>query len=61
LPRASSLGADIEQHTGVRPVLQPGARGSFEVKVDGKLIFSKLELNRFPEHKEILDRLPARA
>ena len=45
----------------MKPVLKPGARGSFEVKVDGKLVFSKLSANRFPEHKEILEQLPERA
>jgi selT/selW/selH-like putative selenoprotein len=45
----------------VKPLLNPGARGSFEVKVDGKLLFSKLSANRFPEHKEILAQLPERA
>jgi selT/selW/selH-like putative selenoprotein len=45
----------------VRPEIKPGARGSFEVKVDGKLMFSKLTVHRFPEHKEILDQLPERA
>jgi selT/selW/selH-like putative selenoprotein len=41
--------------------VKPGARGSFEVKVDGKTIFSKLSAHRFPEHREILDQLPERA
>lgn len=45
----------------MKPVLKPGARGSFEVKVDGKLVFSKLEENRFPEHKEVIEKLPERA
>ena len=32
----------------------PGARGSFEVIVDDMLVFSKLELDRFPENGEIV-------
>jgi hypothetical protein len=31
----------------------------FDVKVDGKLVFSKKELHRFPERGEILGMLPA--
>lgn len=37
--------------------LIPGARGAFEVRVDGDLVFSKLEKGRFPETDEILARL----
>jgi selT/selW/selH-like putative selenoprotein len=33
--------------------LQPFGDGRFEVFVDGKKIFSKLELHRFPEYSEI--------
>ena len=31
--------------------------GVFEVSVDGKLIFSKKKLGRFPEEEEIFSRL----
>jgi len=31
-----------------------GAKGAFEVLVDGKLVFSKLKENRFPEPYEIV-------
>lgn len=31
--------------------------GAFEVTADGKKVFSKLELGRFPEHSEIIDML----
>jgi len=37
-----------------------GGGGAFEVVVDGSLIFSKLELGRFPETDEILDPLRRR-
>jgi selT/selW/selH-like putative selenoprotein len=30
-----------------------GSRGAFEVKVDGRLVFSKAEAGRFPEPDEI--------
>jgi selenoprotein W-related protein len=38
----------------------PGDGGCFEVSVDGKLLFSKLALKRFPEEGEILKLLAAR-
>ena len=34
--------------------LKPSAGGRFEVSVDGALVFSKLELDRFPEDGELL-------
>jgi selT/selW/selH-like putative selenoprotein len=34
--------------------LVPGDGGCFEVKADGKLLFSKLKLQRFPDSGEVL-------
>ncbi len=39
---------DIEQLT-----LIPGTKGIFDIKVNNELIFSKKELNRYPENGEI--------
>ena len=39
-------------------MLIEGTRGVFDVVVDGKLIFSKHEADRFPEHAEIIRFLP---
>ena len=33
--------------------LVPSGGGAFEVTVDGKKVFSKLELGRFPAYQEI--------
>ncbi len=33
--------------------LVPGTRGVFEVRVDGKLVFSRKRARRFPESKEL--------
>jgi len=33
------------------------AGGAFEISLDGKKIFSKLDLGRFPEDSEIIDML----
>ncbi len=36
-------------------VLVPSDGGRFELSVDGKLVYSKLEEGRFPEEPEALD------
>jgi len=37
--------------------LKKGGGGVFEVTVDGRLVFSKKAVGRFPEHREVLDKL----
>ena len=39
--------------------LVPGARGAFEVFVDGRRVFSKLEEHRFPDEDEVLEDIPS--
>lgn len=41
----------------MRARLLKGADGVFDVRVDGELIFSKDEADRFPEPDEILKQL----
>ena len=36
-----------------------GGGGEFEVTVDGRLVYSKKQTGRFPEHQEVLALLPA--
>jgi selenoprotein W-related protein len=38
-------------------ILVPSDGGRFEVSVDGKLVFSKLETGRFPEYQEIRSQI----
>jgi selT/selW/selH-like putative selenoprotein len=52
------LAAEIEREFGVKPVLERGRGGVFDVLVDGTLIFSKHEEGRFPEHDEVLAKIP---
>jgi selenoprotein W-related protein len=35
--------------------LKPSDGGRFEITVDGKVLFSKLETDRFPEEDEVLE------
>jgi len=39
--------------------LVPSSGGSFEVSVDGKLVFSKLREGRFPEFSELKELIDA--
>lgn len=48
------MAAEIKKQTGVEPELIAGGGGIFDVKVDGKLIYSKHETGRFPEHDEVI-------
>jgi selT/selW/selH-like putative selenoprotein len=43
----------LKQRFGVDAELIRGKDGVFDVRVDGKLIFSKHELGRFPEPDEV--------
>jgi selT/selW/selH-like putative selenoprotein len=38
--------------------LVPGKPGQFDVELDGKLIFSKHAVGRFPDHDEVLANIP---
>ena len=55
-PRASSLEAALKQAFSeqVEVTLIPGSDGIFKVTLDGKLLFSKKEVGRFPESPEIV-------
>ena len=48
-----------ELGTGVDVQLIAGSGGVYEISVDGKLIFSKKQLNRFPRDGEVLSLLRA--
>ncbi len=53
------MAAAIKKALGVETKLIEGGGGIFDVKVNGKLIFSKFETGRFPEDHEVLDALKA--
>ena len=50
----------MKQAFGVDSELISGSGGVFEITVDGKKVFSKKALGRFPEAGEILGLLGAR-
>jgi selT/selW/selH-like putative selenoprotein len=54
------LAATIKDETGVDSELICGGGGIFDVVVDGEMIFSKHEVDRFPEPDEILSKLENR-
>ena len=53
------MAAAIRETFDVEPELIAGAGGIFDVKADGKMIYSKHETGRFPEHDEVLTALEA--
>ena len=53
------MSAEIIAAGGEPPELIGGARGIFDVAVDGKVIFSKFAVDRFPEAGEIATLLAA--
>ncbi len=50
---------DIKKKYAIDAELIKSGGGAFEVKVDDHLIFSKLKLDRFPEHQEIFEEIDA--
>ena len=54
LPQASSLEAELKQNfPNMEISLISSGGGVFEIVLDGKLIFSKKAINRFPEKGEV--------
>ena len=53
LNQALSLRDSIEKQFGAKAELIKGTGGVFEVSLNNSLIFSKKELGRFPNEKEV--------
>jgi len=51
------LAAELKQHFGVDTTLTAGSGGVFDVIVDGKTVFSKKAVGRFPQEGEVLGKL----
>ena len=48
------MAAELKSHFGADAELIASHNGVFEVTVDGRLIFSKKNLKRFPDDGEVL-------
>ena len=53
------MAAELRKARNLEPSLIKGSGGVFEVMLDGRLIFSKKQLGRFPELNELLEKIPA--
>jgi len=53
------LAAELKKALDVDSELSAGSGGVFEITVDGKKVFSKKALGRFPEDGEILGLIKA--
>jgi selT/selW/selH-like putative selenoprotein len=52
---AASLAMNVKAATGISSELSGSNKiGAFEVFLDGKLVFSKLQTNSFPDHQDII-------
>jgi selT/selW/selH-like putative selenoprotein len=51
------LAAELKKQLGIESTLIAGGGGIFDVSVDGKTIFSKKAVGRFPDAKEIVGAL----
>jgi selenoprotein W-related protein len=49
------LEEELKREFAAEIILLPSSGGVYEVEVDGKRIFSKIELKRFPREGEILE------
>ena len=58
LPRAAGLAAEIKKARGIDATLIKGDGGTFDVVVDGALVFSRKQAGRFPELSEVLEKIP---
>ncbi|MBF0289001.1 MAG: Rdx family protein [SAR324 cluster bacterium] len=59
MPRATSLAAELKEKYKTEPKLISSGGGVFEIQVDGKMVFSKKKLGRFPESNEVQSLMDA--
>jgi len=51
------LAAAIKNEYNIKAELIPSGGGIFDVAVDGKRIWSRHQTGRFPENREVLERI----
>ena len=54
MPRAAGLADELSKALSVESELIAGSGGVFEITVDGKKVFSKKAVGRFPQDGEVL-------
>jgi selT/selW/selH-like putative selenoprotein len=54
-PIAAALARTLKDETGLDSVLVESTSGAFEVYLDDTLVFSKLLMNQFPNHENIIN------
>jgi len=54
------VAAVIEQKTGIKAELVEGAHGSFDVAVDGEIVYSRAKTGGLPSSKEVVALVRAR-
>lgn len=47
----------LKEKFGVEAKLIAGGGGIFEVKVDGRVVFDKFSAGRFPQEREVVDKI----
>lgn len=60
MPRATSLAAVLLEKNDVKAELIEGAGGIFDIAVDGKIVYSKLETGEFPSDDHVVELLQGR-
>jgi selT/selW/selH-like putative selenoprotein len=51
------LQAVLKEKFGVEAKLIAGGGGIFEITVDGRVVFDKYQAGRFPEEREVIDKI----
>jgi len=51
------MAEELQKTFGVEANLVPARKGAFDVIVDGKLVFSKHKMGRFPQEGEVVSKL----
>ena len=59
MPRAAGQAAELKKVLAVDSELIAGSGGVFEITVDGKKVFSKKALGRFPDDGEVVGLIRA--
>ena len=51
------MAAAIKEAKGIEATLIAGRGGIFDVAIEGKVVYSKFDTDKFPTHEEIISQL----